>query len=150
MRSVNAAIFMSLEWNRTPSDWQIKFLLGLQGKALQGNIKQKTKNIFLGSLRNKPDCIGVYVQTIPSPGKRHQDGYGPHASLDNTRRTGVITRSPLVTGGQASIPANLAKAKIATILLYKVNRGDVGSDLVWTLTALSTCWHKVLASVGKH
>ena len=26
----------------------------------------------------------------------------------------------------------------------------VGSDLVWTLTALSACWHKVLASVGKY
>ena len=54
----------------------------------------------------------------------------PYASLDNTRKTGAIIRFPLVTGGQAYIAANLAKAKIATILLYKVNRGDVGSDLV--------------------
>jgi hypothetical protein len=79
--------------------------------------KAKTKNIFLGSLRDNPDCIGVDVQTIPSPGKRHQDWYGPNASLDNTRRTGAITRSPLVTGGQASISA-LANAKIAMVLLY--------------------------------
>jgi hypothetical protein len=79
--------------------------------------KAKTKNIFLGSLRDKPDCIWIVVdvQTIPSPGKRHQDGYVPHASLDNTRRTGALTRSPLVTGGQASIPA-LAMIKIAVFL----------------------------------
>lgn len=108
---------------------ELNSCLGCEAKHCKG-IQSKTKNFFLSSLRDKPDCIGVDVQTIPSPGKRHLDGYGPHASLDNTRRTGVNTRSPLVTGGQAYIAANLAKAKIATILLYKVNRGDVGSDLV--------------------
>jgi hypothetical protein len=55
-------------------------------------------------MRDKPDCIGVDIQTIPSPGKRDLDRYGPHASLENTRRKGVITRFLLVTGGQASIP----------------------------------------------
>jgi hypothetical protein len=79
--------------------------------------KAKTKNIFLGSLRDSPDCIGVDVQTNPSPAKRHQDEFGPHASLDNTRMTGAITRAPLVTGGQASIPT-IAKTKITTVLLY--------------------------------
>jgi hypothetical protein len=79
--------------------------------------KAKPKNIFLGSLRDKPDCIGVDVQTIPSSGKRHQDGYSLHASLDNDRMTGDITRSPLVTGGQVSIPT-LANTKITTVLLY--------------------------------
>jgi hypothetical protein len=60
--------------------------------------KAKTKNIFLGSLRDKPDCIGVDIQKLsPLQEKRHQDKYGPHASLDNTRRMGAITRSPLVT-----------------------------------------------------
>jgi hypothetical protein len=43
--------------------------------------------------------------------------YDPYALLDNTRRIGAITRSPLVTGVQASI-LTLAKNKIAMVFLY--------------------------------